>query len=160
MEDIKDKIYEKLGSVGGLIKDNKDVVIPLVGGCGSYLISLHTGSFPGFDKLVHYSFGFGMSRLGRKIARKFNKEKHENLASLAMNLGASIVVELWEANPVTMSISNALSGIAYEKEFGLQTIDPFDLGASLAGCVTENTIEYVTRAKNGILKRIRKSEIK
>ena len=56
-----------------MLNENKEVIIPITAGIGSYLITCHTGyPFPQFDKLMHLSFGYGTSALGRKIARKFN----------------------------------------------------------------------------------------
>lgn len=140
-----------------IIKENKEITIPMALGVGSYLITCHTGyPFPEFDKLMHLSFGYGTSALGRKIARRFNKEKYENLISLATALAGSAAIELWETSPVTMSTSNALSGAAYKKTFGLQTIDPLDIEANAAGSLAENVKEYASRARNKIL---RKSEV-
>lgn len=155
-----EKVYEKFGAVKDIVSNNKEVVVPLVASLGSYLITVQTGyPFSNFDKLMHYLWGYGISALGRKIAWKFNKGKFESLASMGMALVSGAAIELWESSPVTMSISNALSGAVYKKEFGLQTIDLADMEYNFLGSVTENVKEYAVRAKEGILRRFYRPEI-
>lgn len=153
------KAYKRIRAVKDVINDNKEIVIPLATSVGAYVVTCHTGyTLPHFDKVFHILWGYGTSRLGRKIARKVGKEEYEGLASLGMSLGSGLGIELWESHPVTMSISNAIAGATYKKEFGLQTIDSLDLVANFGGFLTENLRNYATRAKDAILKRVRKSK--
>lgn len=146
------KTYQSLAAAKNAANENKDVIVPLASSVAAHLITCQTGyPFPQFDKIMHYSFGYGASRLGRKIARRL--DRNENVSSFLTSLGSALGIELWESIPFINSIGNILNGAVYQNQFSLQTIDPLDIGSGMAGCLTDGAVEYANRAKELILKR-------
>ncbi|NIO44731.1 MAG: hypothetical protein GTN36_04220 [Candidatus Aenigmarchaeota archaeon] len=118
-----------------IIYENKEIVVPLTLSLVSYTVASQLGiPFLNYDKTIHFSVGYSTSRFGRKLTRKFNKEKYESLASVLMNLGLGVMREACQSR-----------------------FDIFDLLGDLSGCATENLREYIGGAKKNIFKQFGKS---
>jgi uncharacterized membrane protein YjdF len=141
---------EKFRYLRDLVRDNKDVIIPITAAVTADVAVRFIGyqPFNDFDKIVHFLAGYGTSRLGRKVARKLSKEKYEDLASIVMNVGTSVGFEFYESYPPLASIEGKILEAIFHKGSCLSVFDPYDVLANFSGSLVDNISEYVSRKRH------------
>ena len=137
-----------LSGIKPLLKD-PEIVVPLAAAAASWPLMYTFGSPCNIDKVSHFLFGYGLSRLGRKIAENSDKEVYSTIASVASNLAGVFGYEcLWEANPYVNKVVGGLLG----KTTPL-VVDGNDIYAGVLGLIAENSKATFSKIKKHFKKK-------
>ena len=119
----------KIDYIKTAFRNNKDVAIALGGSLALDLVATYNGKQPFYncDKIAHVLFGYGMSRIGRKLARKAGYEKHENITSLGLCLVSGVGLEIIQSDQ------------------HISTFDYLDIGSDILGSFSENVREVLKK---------------